>query len=83
MTMRRVLLVGQDKGGSGKSLIVRALAESVVAARIIELEDEPRLLELEDRIDFFPIRAERSEIDRTSGAAARSEYDAVLDLHSA
>ncbi len=80
MTMRRVLLVGQDKGGSGKSLIVRALAESVVAARIIELEDEPRLLELEDRIDFFPIRAERSEIDRTSGAAARSEYDAVLDL---
>ena len=72
MTMRRVLLVGQDKGGSGKSLIVRALAESVVAARIIELEDEPRLLELEDRIDFLPIRAERSEIDRTSGAAARS-----------
>ena len=60
MTMRRVLLVGQDKGGSGKSLIVRALAESVVAARIIELEDEPRLLELEDRIDFLPIRAERS-----------------------
>ena len=80
MTMRRVLLVGQDKGGSGKSLVVRALAESVVTARIVELEDEPRLVELEDRVDFFPVRAERSEIDRTSGAAARSEYDAVLDL---
>jgi hypothetical protein len=80
MTMRRVLLVGQDKGGSGKSLVVRALAESVVTARIIELEDEPRLVELEDRVDFFPVRADRSEIDRTSGEAARSEYDAVLDL---
>ena len=80
MTMRRVLLVGQDKGGSGKSLVVRALAESVVTARIVELEDEKRLIELDDRIDFFPVRADRSEIDRTSGAAARSEYDAVLDL---
>lgn len=80
MTMRRVLLVGQDKGGSGKSLVVRALAESVVTARIVELEDEKRLVELDDRVDFFPIRAERSEIDRTSGAAARSEYDAVIDL---
>ena len=79
MTMRRVLLAGQDKGGSGKSLVVRATAESVVAAWIIELEDEKRLIELEDRVDFFPVRAERSEIDRTSGAAARSEYDAVLD----
>ncbi|WP_237480190.1 hypothetical protein [Lichenibacterium dinghuense] len=80
MTMRRVLLVGQDKGGSGKSLVVRALAESVVTARIVELEDEKRLVELDDRVDFFPVRAERSEIDRTSGAAARSEYDAVIDL---
>lgn len=80
MTMRRVLMMGQDKGGSGKSLVVRALAESVVTARIVELEDEKRLVELEDRVDFFPVRAERREIDRTSGAAARSEYDAVLDL---
>ncbi len=80
MTMRRVLMTGQDKGGSGKSLVVRALAESVVTVRIIELEDEKRLIELEDRVDFFPVRADRSEIDRTSGAAARSEYDAVLDL---
>lgn len=80
MTMRRVLLVGQDKGGSGKSLVVRALAESVVTARIVELEDEKRLVELDDRVDFFPVRADRSEIDRTSGAAARSEYDGVLDL---
>ena len=71
MTMRRVLLVGQDKGGSGKSLIVRALAESVVAARIIELEDEPRLLELEDRIDFFPIRAERDRSHVGRGGAQR------------
>ena len=81
MTMRRVLLVGQDKGGSGKSLVVRALAESVVTARIVELEDEARLVELEDRVDFFPVRAERSARSTAPpGAAARSEYDAVLDL---
>ena len=78
--MRRVLLVGQDKGGAGKSLLVRALAESVVSARIVELEDQRRLVELEDRVTFFKVRAEREEIDRTGGAAARSEYDEPLDL---
>jgi hypothetical protein len=80
MIIRRALLVAQDKGGAGKSLLVRALAESVVAARILELEDQRRLVELESRVDFFRVRAEREEIDRTGGAAARSEYDEPLDL---
>lgn len=80
MTIRRALLVAQDKGGAGKSLLVRALAESVVTARILELEDQRRLVELESRTDFFRVRAEREEIDRTGGAAARSEFDEPLDL---
>ena len=69
MTIRRVLMMGQDKGGSGKSLVVRALAESVVTARIIELEDEKRLIELEDRVDFFPVR--RSGARSTAPRAPR------------
>jgi hypothetical protein len=80
MTIRRALLVAQDKGGAGKSLLVRALAESVITARILELEDQRRLVELESRVDFFRVRADREEIDRTGGAAARSEYDEPLDL---
>jgi hypothetical protein len=80
MTIRRALFVGQDKGGAGKSTAVRGLAESVVTARILELEDQRRLVELEGRCDFFRLRAEREEIDRTGGAAARSEYDEPLDL---
>lgn len=79
MTIRRALLVGQDKGGAGKSLVVRALAESVVTARILELEDQRRLVEIEDRVDFYKVRAAREDIDRTGGAAARSEFDEPLD----
>lgn len=77
--MPRVLLIGQDKGGSGKSLIVRAAAECLPTARLIEIETSSRLVELEDRLDFFPVRAERREVDRTGGRAARAEFDAPIN----
>jgi hypothetical protein len=77
--MPRVLLIGQDKGGSGKSLIVRAVAECLPTARLIEIETSSRLVELEDRLAFFPVRADRREVDRTGGRAAREEFDAPLN----
>jgi hypothetical protein len=84
--MARVLIVAQDKGGVGKSTAVRAVAEAVPGIDIIELDAEPRLLEFDaDRgkkearqVRFFPMRAEREEIDRTRGRAAREEFDAVI-----
>ena len=81
--MTKILLVGQDKGGSGKSLMTRALAEAVPAASIIEIDSTRRLIELEDRTRFFPMRAERSEIERTGGRAARAEFDDAINAIAA
>lgn len=81
--MPRILLVAQDKGGSGKTVLVRALAECLPTAHLIEIEANRRLVELEDRVSFFPVRAERGEINRTGGAAARAEFDGPLNAIAA
>lgn len=81
--MPRILLVAQDKGGSGKTVLVRALAECLPSAHLIEIEANRRLVELEDRVGFFPVRAERGEINRTGGAAARAEFDGPLNAIAA
>ena len=80
--MVRSLLVTQDKGGVGKSLTVRALAEALPEAPILEIDSSMRLVELEDRTTFFPMRADRSEIERTGGRASRAEFDKVIDAIS-
>ncbi|MCB8839362.1 hypothetical protein [Aurantimonas sp. VKM B-3413] len=76
--MVRVLLVGQDKGGVGKTLLVRGLAEALPEAPVIEVDSTQRLLELKVRTHFFPMRVDRSEIERTGGKAARGEFDGVI-----
>ena len=73
------LFVTQEKGGVGKSVIARALAEAVDGAPIIEIDASPRLIELADRVAFFPMRADRAAIERTGGRASRAEFDAVID----
>ncbi len=88
--MARVLIVAQDKGGVGKSTAVRAVAEAVPGIGIIELDADPRLLEFDAgkskkdlrQVRFFPMRAEREEIDRTRGRAAREEFDGVVQALS-
>jgi hypothetical protein len=77
--MVRVLLVGQDKGGVGKSVISRGLGEVLPGAPIFEIDTSPRMLELGERVRFFPMRATRKEIDLSGGAAARGEFDRALD----
>lgn len=77
--MARLMMVVQDKGGVGKSLIVRAMAEAVPQAPIIEIDASKRLIDLEQRTSFFPMRADRSEIERTGGRASRAEFDKVID----
>jgi hypothetical protein len=82
----RILLVGQDKGGVGKSTAVRALAEAVPGARLIEIDSSHRLLEFDigeptperRRVSYFPMRADREAIERTGGKAARAEFDEVI-----
>lgn len=77
--MTKILLVGQEKGGVGKSLITRGLAEAVPDAPIIEIDSTHRLIELERRVSYFPMRAERAEIERTGGKAARGEFDDAIN----
>jgi len=77
--MPRILLVTQEKGGVGKSILSRALAEAVPDAPVIEIDASQRLLELGNRVRFFPMRAERAAIELTGGKAARSEFDGVID----
>src|ERR1035437_7623914 len=77
--MTKVLLITQDKGGVGKSLATRGLAEVVPGAPVIEVDASPRLLELGKRAKFFKTRADREDIESTGGAASRSEFDPVID----
>lgn len=81
--MPRILPIVQDKGGSGKSVVVRALAEAVPDAAVIEIDASMRLLELGERVRFFPTRADRAAIERTGGQAARAEFDPVVDALAA
>ena len=81
--MSRILLVVQDKGGVGKSIVARALAEAVPEAPLIEVDAAQRLIELRDRVRFFPMRADRAAIERTGGRAARSEFDPVITAMTA
>jgi Mg-chelatase subunit ChlI len=53
--MPRIVLVAQDKGGAGKTLLVRGLAECLPSARLIEIEADHRLVELDDRLAFKPL----------------------------
>jgi hypothetical protein len=76
--MTRILLVVQDKGGVGKSLTTRALAEAVPDAPVIEVDANQRLIELKERVSFFPMRAGRAAIDQSGGKAARAEFDGVI-----
>lgn len=76
--MARILLVAQEKGGVGKSLLSRALAEAVPEAPVIEVDASRRLVELEDRANFFPMRADRAAIEQSGGRAARAEFDGVI-----
>lgn len=76
--MPRILFVTQEKGGVGKTVFARALAEAVVSARIIEVDSSSRLIELGDRVTFFKMRADREAIERSGGKAARAEFDSVL-----
>jgi hypothetical protein len=80
--MSRILIGCQEKGGVGKSTIIRALAEAVDDAAIVEIDASHRLLEYEDRVRFFRMRADRETIERTGGRAARAEFDAVLEALS-
>jgi hypothetical protein len=85
--MTRVLLVGQDKGGSGKSTAVRALAEAIPNIGLIEVDISQRLIEFDAgkpksaprQVRFFPMRADRQSIEKSGGRAARAEFDAVID----
>ena len=77
--MTKAMLVIQDKGGVGKTLAARGLAEVVPADPLIEVDSSQRMLELGRRVKFFQTRADREAIERTGGAAARAEFDPVID----
>ena len=77
--MTKVLLVSQDKGGTGKTLISRGLAEIVPGAPVFEIDSSPRMIELGKRVQFFPMRSNRDEIERSGGAVSRSEFDPVIN----
>jgi hypothetical protein len=77
--MTKVMLVVQDKGGVGKTLVTRGLGEVIPGAPLIEVDSSQRMIELSKRVRFFQTRADREAIERTGGAAARAEFDPVID----
>jgi hypothetical protein len=77
--MSRILLIAQEKGGVGKTVFARALAEAVDGAPVIEIDSSHRMRELGDRVKFFKMRADREAIEKTGGKASRAEFDDVLN----
>jgi MinD-like ATPase involved in chromosome partitioning or flagellar assembly len=77
--MTRALGIVQDKGGVGKTVICRGLAEVVPGAPLLEIDSSQRMIELGKRVRFFPMRADREAIELTGGAASRAEFDYVID----
>ncbi len=84
--MARILIVGQETGGVGKSTLARGIAEAVPDAPIFEVESTQRILEYDHgrskgprRVSHFPVRAERASIEATGGQAARAEFDPVIN----
>jgi MinD-like ATPase involved in chromosome partitioning or flagellar assembly len=77
--MTKVLLVSQDKGGTGKTLISRSLCEILPGAPVFEIDSSPRMIELGKRVKFFQMRPNRDEIERTCGTISRAEFDPVIN----
>lgn len=84
--MPRILIVAQETGGIGKTTVTRGLAEAVPDAPIFEIESNKRILEYDHgaakgthRVTHFPVRAERLDVERTGGQAARAEFDGVIN----
>jgi len=77
--MPRILIITQEKGGVGKTIFARALAEAIVDAPIIEVDASRRMLELGDRVQYFKMRADRKDIEKTGGSASRAEFDGVIN----
>jgi hypothetical protein len=83
--MPNILFVGQDKGGVGKSTLVRAVAEAIQDIPILEIDNSHRLIEFDKgrpkkearQVTFFHMRADREAIDATGGEASREEFDDV------
>jgi hypothetical protein len=46
---------------------------------VIEIDSSPRMIELGKRVQFFQMRADRDEIERTGGAVSRAEFDQVIN----
>jgi len=82
----RILFVGQDKGGVGKSTLVRGVAEAIPEVPILEIDSAHRLIEFDRgrgagrprQVTHFEMRATRAEIEKSGGKAARREFDAVV-----
>ena len=77
--MSRVLLIAQEKGGVGKTVFARALAEAIEGVPVFEIDASRRMHELGDRVRFFKMRATREAIEKSGGKASRAEFDAVID----
>lgn len=86
MKRNRILIVTQETGGVGKTTVTRGLAEAIPDAPIFEIESSKRILEYDHgrakgpyRVTHFPVRAERIDIERSGGQAARAEFDGVIN----
>jgi hypothetical protein len=75
--MTRALGIVQDKGGVGKTVICRGLAEVVPGAPLLEIDSSQRMIELGKRVRFFPMRADREAIELT--AANRPSYQSKTE----
>jgi hypothetical protein len=75
----KTTMVGQEKGGVGKTTGVRALADAVPDAGIVELETSHRLLEWDDRVNYLAARVDAQEVERTGGLAQREAFDPLIN----
>src|SRR5665647_880555 len=75
----RAVIVGQEKGGTGKSLLSQGLAVMAPSLQVFEVEVSRRLLGLGDRVRHFAARTTNEALELSGGGAALEEFDVLID----
>jgi hypothetical protein len=75
----RAVIVGQEKGGTGKSLLSQGLAVMAPSLSILEIEESRRLLGLADRVRHFGVSATNEALELSGGSASLEWFDPFID----
>jgi hypothetical protein len=75
----KIVIVAQEKGGTGKSLVTQGVAALAPTLQLFEVEFTERLLGYAGRKTHFRVKATNDELEASGGAASLEEFDPLID----